>query len=203
MAKLKEITDQKKRVRELIAERIKSHPEVGPYEFLLMQLQERKVNTTEIQNIESARNAISTLPMKDRREIRRDLRTYNGEYFKAVQEMQKGKYDLLKKLPKNVAEIVGRGGALGVSAAGVVNTLMPSLFPTLMGYLAGTSSANTLVKLGILGASAFTPPALGQAAVLAVGAAAGVAVYGVGKGIVSATKAIRKKMNDGKNKEDR
>ena len=201
MANLKEVVEQKNKVRELIAEKIKANPEIGPYEFLLIQLKEKNIDTSEIKNIEGAREAVNSLSRKDKLEVRKNTRIYNEEYFKAVQQMQKGNFDLLKKLPKNVAEIVGKGIALGASAAGVVNTLAPSLFPTLMGYLAGTSSANTLVKLGILGASAFTPPALGQAAVLAVGAAAGVAVYGVGKGFVAAGKAIHNKIKENKDQE--
>ena len=199
MATLKEIRKAQESVRARIAKEIKERPDIGPYEFLISQLQSKGIETSEIVDMDSAHKAINSLKRTDRIDIRRNQKMYNQEYFNAMEEVNKGNFELIKKLPQSVVKLIAKGAAYGTGVAGVVNTITPNLFPTLVGYYAGSAPVNALTKLGLVSIGAFSTPAIAQGAVLAVGAAAGVATYAVGKGIVEAGKAIHKKVQ--KNKE--
>lgn len=203
MATLKEIREAKKEVQAKIVSGITERPDIGPYEFLIHQLQLRGVNTEEVRDMESARTALKTLSRKDRAEVRSIQKVYNQEYYKAMEAMNKGNFDLVKKLPRAVVGFFSKGIAAGVGVAGVVNTIAPNLFPTLVGYYAGSAPVNALTKLGLISIGAFSTPAIAHEAVLVTGAAIGAAVYAVGKGAIGIGKAIHKKVEKNKMKKSK
>ena len=203
MADLKEIKKAKKDVQMMIANEISKRPDIGPYEFLVSQLALKGVNTLEIRDMESARAALKTLSRKDRSEIRKTQRLYNQEYYKAMEELNKGNFDGFKKLPRAIVGFFSKGIAAGVGVAGVVNTIAPNLFPTLVGYYAGSAPVNALTKLGLISIGAFSTPAIAHEAVLVTGAVIGAAVYTVGKGAIGIGKAVHKKIEKNKAKENK
>lgn len=80
------------------------------------------------------------------------------------------------RFPKSM-KIVSKSIAAGISAAGIVNTIAPGLFPTTMGYLAGslrgTGFADAMVKIGLFSLGAFSTPTISSYGILAVGAVLG------------------------------
>lgn len=80
------------------------------------------------------------------------------------------------RIPK-VIRIMSRSIAAGISAAGIVNTAVPGLFSTSLGYIAGslrgTAFASVMVRMGLFTLGAFATPAISGLGILALGAIAG------------------------------
>ena len=81
---------------------------------------------------------------------------------------------------KDLAKILTAGIGTGISAAGVVNTVAPGLFNTLVGYLAGylhgSGNANWLVQLGLVSLGVFSTPTITAAGILALGGVLGLVI---------------------------
>ena len=75
---------------------------------------------------------------------------------------------------------MSRSIAAGISAAGIVNTAVPGLFSTSLGYIAGslrgTAFASIMVRMGLFTLGAFATPAISGLGILALGAIVGALV---------------------------
>lgn len=196
MATLREIRAAKERVRRKMVDMIHENPESGPFEFLRAQLELSGADVSEIETIEDARMALKTLPKRSQKDIQARQKMYNKEYYSMLEELKSGKLDKIKRLPAIAAKTITKGAAIGTSVAGVVNTLAPNLFPTMVGYYAGSASIGTLQKLGLVTIGAFSTPEIAKGAVLVAGAAVGAVVYTAGKAVYTGLKKIAKKSID-------
>lgn len=193
MASLEQIREQKKKVKTTIKDMIKENPQVGPYDFLVMQLKAKGVDVGEARNTEEIKEKYQALNMKDKREIKKNLNVYSEEYQKALSDIKRNDFSKAIKLPKKVLDVVVKGGTAGIAVAETVNGVVPNLLPTLAGYIAGSSSMNVLAKLGLISLGAFSTPQITTGAIIAVGAVAGSISYAIGKGVMGLIKAIKNK----------
>lgn len=191
MANKEQIEKAKEATKKAISEKISKNPNVGLYEFVGSKLSEMGYECPDISEPEDVRKAVSKLSPSDRKAILKDFKEYNEEYTEAVAQFTKGTHSVLTRLPKKAIEIITKGSAIGISAAGIVNTFVPGLFPTLAGYAAAIAP-DIFVKAGLLTVGMFTPPALTAGTIVGIGAVTGAVVYSAAKGIAGSAKGIYK-----------
>ena len=104
-------------------------------------------------------------------------------------EFKKQKYDGLKKAPLTLLDVIFSGASVGVGVAGVVNTVAPGLFSTIIGYIAA-KQPQLLAKASLLGIGIFTPHGVSAEIILGIGAVAGIVVYGCVSLIVALLRRI-------------
>ena len=190
MANLKEIRDAKRQTRKVLLEEIKKNPNKGMYEFFAAELNACGVEVENVNDKDEIDAKIKKLPAKKRKKIRDDSKAYGKVYVQALKDATKGKYDGLKNLPKVAIDTILKGAGVGISAAAVVNTLLPNLVPALGGYLAATLPAEWVVKTGLLLASAALPVSTTGAIVVGAGAAVGATAAIIGRSVVGGAKGI-------------
>lgn len=142
---------------------------------------------SELNSSNAASGSIRTIAAEIDPHRRRLLRRCIARYRRCVEQSAlQAQSELNKGIiagAKGAGRILVRGAAIGTSAAGIINTAAPGLFSTALGYIAGsmkgTALLSTMTRLGLVTAGVFTPPVISQYAILAFGAAAGIAGYAV------------------------
>lgn len=198
MADKNEVRKSKKEVLDEIRLRIRENPDVGVHEFVGQMLQARGIDV-DINNPKGISAKVKSLKGKEKKEIVIALEEYKKEYELAIKEMEKGNMKNIIKLPAKLLAIMTKGIAIGMSGAGIVNTIAPGLFNTMLGYLAGAGvELHELVRLGLVTTGIFAPPAFSQGAILALGGIIGGVTYTSGKLVVNGVKALVNKGKEAK-----
>lgn len=198
MASKEEIILAKEKVKKEINNRIKENPDIGIYEFTKQELDILGIDTSEVKNMMDLGEKIKALPADKKRVLGKDLKEYKKEYDKAIKEVNNGIYSGIKGLPRKVLDVIIKGAGIGMSVAGVINTIAPGTFPTLMGYLAGAGTMDWLIKAGLLSAGMLTSPDFAKGVILYGGAVVGATVYTTGKLGIKAVKNIHNKIKSKK-----
>ena len=121
------------------------------------------------------------LPRSKKKIIRRVLKDYQRAQDEEYKQLYRDVYCRLFEYPVRIFKIFTKGAAIGMSVAGIVNTIAPNLFPTALGYIAGSMSMNILVKIGMVSVGVFSPPVFTRGAILYIGAAVGAVIYAIFK----------------------
>lgn len=95
----------------------------------------------------------------------------------AILRLRDGKRHPFVGFFKKSLRTIVKGASIGSGVAGVVNTILPNLAPTIAAYITATSGMGA-AKTGIaLLATAATPIVVHHSVILGVGAIAGLAIY--------------------------
>ena len=202
MADNENIRHTKKEVIAEIRNRLEKNPNVGLYEFVGSMLQSKGIDV-DINNLSDIREKAKQLNAKDKKEIAIALAEYKKDYDKAIENFDKSVHKDITKLPRKAVATIAKGVGMGAGVAGVVNTVMPGLFSTGLGYLAGLGvDLSTLTKSGLVVTGMFMPPELSKGAILALGAVTGGITYSAGKLVVTGIKKLSSNLKS-QNREER
>ena len=202
MANRDDLMFAKSKVQEELKNRVAKNSNIGIYEFAKQELTIMGIDTSKMESVADIDKAIKELPQDKKRMLGKDLKEYKKEYDEAIKQINNGVYSGAKNLPKKAIETIVKGAGIGMSVAGIVNTVAPGLLPYTLGYINGTVAMNTLVKLGLVTVGVFTPPEFAHGAILYAGAAIGATVYAAGKLGLKAIKGINKKIKSKNEQEE-
>ena len=68
---------------------------------------------------------------------------------------------------RTIKEVM-KGFAMGISVAGIVNTVAPGAIPSFCGYLVGKGFGNLLLRAGLITFGLFSQPSINAVAVLGI-----------------------------------
>lgn len=199
MASIEEIKKAKELAITKLNEKIENAPNIGLFEFMQAELSSFGVDCANVQNKEELKKAVRQLSHSQKKILKEDFENYQRVYSEAIKDVHSGVYSKALALPKSLVSTVTHGAIKGMGVAGVVNTVAPGLFPTLAGYIAGSSiidssTLGVLAKLGLVSAGVFTPTAITQGGIIAIGAVTGAVVYSAGKLVTSTVKGLHRKI---------
>lgn len=191
MATKNDVRLKKAEVVDLIRQRLKEDPDIGPHEFVGHFLQAKGIEV-DAKDPEAIRNKVKELSGRDKSDTVRALGEYRKHYDKAITDLDKGMHHNITELPRKAISTITKGAGIGIGVATTVNTIAPGLFSTAAGYLAGSGIVSTswLVNAGLITTGIFAPTTVTAGAVLAVGAVTGAVTYAAGKAVVSGVKAL-------------
>lgn len=195
MASKKDIKDKRKEVLKEIKSRLDKNHNIGIDEFVADIVRSKGIEI-EGDSHKAIGEAVKRLRGKDKKELVASLEVYKKSHDKAINDFDKGLHRGITQLPKKAIATISKGAGIGLGAAGAVNTLLPNLFNTTLGFIAGAGAAkqSTYGTLATFFAGAAAPPRISAGVILAVGAAAGAVTYTAGKVVVKGIKAIYNKI---------